>query len=234
MYRNNLTVQENTISERLVHLVDREKLLVIEDVMRSLKQDTLISITDNAYVGLIVHLALAIERIKQGEKIQMDQEFLNQLKLEPEYKTAKKIITALIVRFEIDIPEAEIGYITMHLQGAKLRQYEENSLEASNLQMVMQAKKLIGLVEEATGYELMSNAPLLEGLVTHLRPALYRVQENMGITNPLLQNIRKDYDDLFQIVKGACEEVFHSLELPDEEIGFLVMHFRIGHSRFKR
>ena len=113
-------VQENAISERLLHLVDREKLLVIEDVMRELKNDTLISITDNAYVGLIVHLALAIERIKQGEKIEMNADFLKQLKQEPEYDTARKIITQLVSRFNIDIPEAEIGYITMHLQGAKL------------------------------------------------------------------------------------------------------------------
>ena len=36
-------IQENTISERLLHLVDREKLLIIEDVMRELNHDTLIS-----------------------------------------------------------------------------------------------------------------------------------------------------------------------------------------------
>lgn len=218
-------VQENSISERLLHLVDREKLLVIEDVMRGLKQDTLISITDNAYVGLIVHLALAIERIKQGEKIEMDQDFLKELKQEPEYNTATKIIMELTARFQIDIPEAEIGYITMHLQGAKLRQHEENLLEVPSLQIVIQSKKLIQTVEEATGYDLMNNAALLEGLVTHLRPALYRIQQNMGIANPLLQNIRKDYEDLFHIVEKACEEVFRDLVIPDEEIGFLVMHF---------
>jgi mannitol operon transcriptional antiterminator len=218
-------VQENAISERLLHLVDREKLLVIEDVMRELKNDTLISITDNAYVGLIVHLALAIERIKQGEKIEMNADFLKQLKQEPEYETARKIISQLISRFNIEIPEAEIGYITMHLQGAKLRQNEENLLEVPSFPVVMQAKRLIQNVEEITGYELTNNAPLLEGLVTHLRPALYRIEQNMGITNPLLQSIRKDYKDLFQIVSEACEKVFTNFRIPDEEIGFLVMHF---------
>ena len=53
-------------------------------------------ITDNAYVGLIVHLALAIERIMQGEKIEMDQMYLKQLKQEPEYDIAQKIITKLM------------------------------------------------------------------------------------------------------------------------------------------
>ena len=218
-------VQENSISERLLHLVDREKLLIIEDVMRELKHATLIPITDNAYVGLIVHLALAIERIKQGEKIEMDTEFLKQLKQESEYHIAEKIIMELTSRFQIDIPEAEIGYITMHLQGAKLRQNEENLLEGPSLKIVLQAKKLVRNVEARTGYDLMSNGPLLEGLVTHLRPALYRIQQNMGITNPLLQSVRRDYEDLFQIVIEACEEVFEDLKIPDEEIGFLVMHF---------
>ncbi|QUW22870.1 BglG family transcription antiterminator [Sporosarcina sp. Marseille-Q4063] len=218
-------VQENAISERLLHLVDREKLLVIEDVMRELKNDTLISITDNAYVGLIVHLALAIERIKQGEKIEMNADFLNQLKQEPEYETARKIINQLISRFNIEIPEAEIGYITMHLQGAKLRENEENLPEIPSLPIVMQTKKLIENVEEISGYHLTNNAPLLEGLITHLRPALYRIEQNMGITNPLLQSIRKDYKDLFQIVTEACEKTFLDLKIPDEEIGYLVMHF---------
>ena len=113
----------------------------------------------------------------------------------------------------------------MHLQGAKLRQNEGNLLEASNLQTVMQAKKLIQCVEDITGDDLMNNAPLLEGLVTHLKPAIYRIQQNMGITNPLLQSIRKDYEDLFQIVKDAVGKVFPELQIPDEEIGYLVMHF---------
>ena len=71
----------------------------------------------------------------------------------------------------------------------------------------------------------MSNEALLEGLVTHLKPAIYRVRQNMGITNPLLPSIRKDYEDLFQIIKKADRKSVPGLQIPDEEIGFLVMHF---------
>ena len=137
----------------------------------------------------------------------------------------KKLLKKWQSRFQIDIPEAEIGYITMHLQGAKLRHHKGELLEASNLQTVMQANKLMHIIEEATGFELLNNEPLLEGLVAHLKPAIYRVRQNMGITNPLLPSIRKDYEDLFQLVKEAVEKVFPELQIPDEEIGFLVMHF---------
>ena len=36
-------IQDNSISERLLHLVDREKLLIIEDVMQRIKSSTAIS-----------------------------------------------------------------------------------------------------------------------------------------------------------------------------------------------
>jgi len=219
------TIQKNTVSERLLHLVDQKKLLIIGDVLEELKRLPSLSITANAYVGLLVHLALAIERIMLGEGIQMDQKQLDKLKAEPEFQIAEKVIIQLKSRFEVEIPEAEIGYITMHLQGAKLQQNEGSLLDASNLQTVMQAKKLTQAIQDSTGVDLMGNEALLEGLVTHLKPAIYRIQQDMGITNPLLQSIRKDYEDLFQIVKDAVGKVFPDMKIPDEEIGYLVMHF---------
>ncbi|MFF2753174.1 BglG family transcription antiterminator [Psychrobacillus sp. NPDC058041] len=218
-------IHDDPISERLMHLVDRKKLLKIEDVMKDLYPNLSFSMTDNSYIGLIVHLALAIERILQGENIQIEKMYLKQIALEPEYPIAKKIIDKLMDSFQVDIPEAEVGYITMHLQGAKLRQQDGILHEASNLETYMQAKKLIQLMEKATGYQLMNNESLLEGLVTHLKPAIYRIRQNMGIFNPLLKNIQKDYEELFEQVKVATEIVFPTLIIPDEEIGYLVMHF---------
>ncbi|MEK3978963.1 PRD domain-containing protein [Psychrobacillus sp. FSL K6-2836] len=216
---------EDPISERLMHLVDREKLGMIEEAMKDLYPDFSLSMTDSAYVGLIVHLALAIERILQGENITIDEAYLKQISLEPEYPIAKKIINMLMDRFEVDIPEAEVGYITMHLQGAKLRQQEGVLVEASNLELYRQAKRLIREMEKQTGFHLSDNESLLEGLVTHLKPAIYRIEQNMGIVNPLLEEIQTNYADLFDQVKAAARKVFPKLLVPNEEIGYLVMHF---------
>lgn len=213
------------IAERLMHLVDREKLLMIEEVMKDLQPDLPLSMTDSSYVGLIVHLALAIERILQGENIEMDHSYLKQIASEPEYPIAEKIINKLMERFQVNIPKAEVGYITMHLQGAKLRQQDGALHEASNLELHMQAKKLAQIMETLTGYPLENNSSLLEGLVTHLKPAIYRIRQNMGIFNPLLKDIQKDYEELFEQVKSATKTVFPDLVIPDEEIGYLVMHF---------
>jgi mannitol operon transcriptional antiterminator len=217
--------QGDSISNRLMHLVDRNKLLIIEEEMRDLQQELQISMTDSSYVGLMVHLGLAIERIMLGENIEIDDLYLKQLRQEPEYPMAEKIIDKLKKRFQIDIPNAEVGYITMHLQGAKPRQQEGMLHEASNLEMYMQVKKLVQIMEETSGSSLINNNSLLEGLVTHLKPAIYRITQNMGIFNPLLKDIQRDYEELFEQVRMATEKVFPTLSIPDEEIGYLVMHF---------
>ncbi|MFB5086991.1 BglG family transcription antiterminator [Psychrobacillus sp. PGGUH221] len=216
---------EDPISERLLQLVDREKLGKIEEVVKELYPDFALSMTDSAYVGLIVHLALAIERILQGENITIDSAYLKQIALEPEYPIAKNIINRLMDCFQVDIPEAEVGYIMMHLQGSKLRQQDGGLDAATNIELYRQAKKLIEEMEEQTGFHLSSNKSLLEGLVTHLKPAIHRIEQNMGIVNPLLEEIQSNYSDLFAQVEIAVKKVFPNLPVPKDEIGYLVMHF---------
>ncbi|CAH0345846.1 BglG family transcription antiterminator [Bacillus sp. CECT 9360] len=219
------TKQIDSISERLLGLVEKNKLFIVEKAIEEVNTEISYSMADSAYIGLVVHLALAIERIIQGENINIDQDYLEGLQSVAEYKMAKKIIRKLEKAFNIDIPDAEIGYITMHLQGAKLRHDKEYLLEDSSLQIAIKAKSLIKYVEEQLQIDLLSNASLFQGLVTHLKPALFRVKQNMGIANPLMQKIKQDYGDLFNIVKGGVSKVFLDLIVPDEEIAYLVMHF---------
>lgn len=219
------THQTDSISERLLGLVEKKKLLIVEKTIEEINEELPYSIADSAYIGLVVHLALAIERILQGENINIDQVYLESLQAAPEYKIAEKIVHKLSKVFKVPIPVAEVGYITMHLQGAKLRHDKEYLIEESGLKVAMNAKNLIRFVEDQVNVELTSNVDLFQGLVAHLKPALYRIKQNMGITNPLLQKIQEDYEDLFVIVKEGAEEVFPDLSIPDEEIGYLVMHF---------
>lgn len=215
----------DSISKRLLGLVEKNRMLTVEKAIEEVNEELPYPIADSAYIGLVVHLTLALERILQGENINMDKAFLETLKTVPEFKAAEKITEKLKRAISTYIPEAEIGYITMHLQGAKLRQDKEYVLEESSFQMALKAKSLITFVGQKTGTDLLKNASLLQGLVTHLKPALYRIKQNMGISNPLMPKIKKDYVELFHIVQDAVAAIFPDLQVPDEEIAYLVMHF---------
>jgi mannitol operon transcriptional antiterminator len=215
----------DTITDRLLGLVDKKKLLIIEKQIDQIKGDLPYSIADSAYIGLVVHLALAIERIQQGEEINFDKDYLKSLENTKEFKAAEKIVSGLEDVFCLDISYGEVGYVTMHLMGAKLRTDHEDLFEEASFQVGIVAQKLIRYVSTEINQDLSKNTSLFQGLVAHLRPALYRLKQNMGITNPLLSKIEHDYRDMFSILEQCVEDVFPELHVPKEEIGYLVLHF---------
>ncbi|GAA0322611.1 mannitol operon transcriptional activator MtlR [Bacillus carboniphilus] len=216
---------DDTATDRLLGLVDKKKLLVIEKQIDRIKHELPYEIADSSYIGLVVHLALAIERIQQGEEIRFEEEYLKNLKQSKEFEVARKIVDGLEEVFRIRISYGEIGYITMHLLGAKLRTDQDELLEDTSIQVGVSAQKLIRFVSNKIDVDLTKHVSLFQGLVAHLRPAIYRMKQNMGISNPLLSRIEQDYGELFLIIEEGVREVFPDIHVPSEEVGYLVMHF---------
>lgn len=217
--------QTPTISNRLLGLVDPDKLRVIEKTVEQASTKLPYELADSARVGLVVHLALAMERLQKGDTIQFDRAYFEQLQGTKEYKIAEKIISELETSLEISIPNDEIGYITMHLMGAKLRSDQHVLLEVENTGFAYQVKQLIAYVSKQIHVDMMGNNQLLNDLVTHLKPAIYRINKRMKITNPMIEQIKHDYDDLFHLIAEATSVIFPDLDFPDDEIGFIVLHF---------
>ncbi|GAC91505.1 transcriptional regulator MtlR [Anoxybacillus flavithermus NBRC 109594] len=215
----------NTVTEKLLGLVDKKKLFMIERQIEAMKDDLPFTIADSSYIALVIHLALAIERIMQGEAIHFDAQHLQTISMTKEYETAEKIAKRLEEVFHLVIPKEEIGYITMHLMGAKLRTRRGYMLEEASLEIAMKTQELIRFVSEQIGVDLTDDYPLYEDLIVHLKPALYRIQHHMGITNPLLHKIMEDYSELFHVVQRGVRYVFSDMTVPEEEVGYLVLHF---------
>ncbi|WP_198520806.1 BglG family transcription antiterminator [Alteribacter populi] len=225
----------NTVSERLLHLVDREKLRVVERGVSTIRAELPYSMADTAHIGLVIHLTLAIERIRLGEEIKMEDNYLEKLLETPEFPLAKKLAERLGQQVNLVIPQSEIGYITMHLRGAKLSAEQDVPLEQTNLELAVSAKELVRLVSRKLSTpKLVNDHSLLQGLLSHLHPALYRLREGMKIHNAMVHQIKNDYKHLFDVIKSTLEEVFPDLNIPDEEIGYLVMHFGSAMNKYQR
>lgn len=225
IYERNVQTEQGRVAERLLDMVGENHWSTVEQVLSNMQDQLPQNFADSAYIGLIVHLTLAIERISVGESIDINTDYMENLRETKEFAIAEAIIQKLERVLELSIPEAEIGYITMHLRGAKLRAPVENQLEVERLPVAMKAKALIQEMERLTGEPLGKNHSLYEGLVAHLEPALYRLSENMRIHNPLMESIKENYADLFAKLRQAADTVFTESYLPDAEVGFLVLHF---------
>ncbi|HZH59869.1 MAG TPA: BglG family transcription antiterminator [Metabacillus sp.] len=229
MVRENIerksTNKVDSISERLLGLVQKEKLIIIEDLINKINSRLPYPLADSSYVGLVVHLALAIERIQRGENITIKGDYLKQLKGSKEFVFAEEIAEKLEETFQITIPEDEKGYITMHLRGAKLRFEGKLDIQDENVEIAYLVQRLIEQVEKLTSRELKHDQSLFQGLLAHLQPAVYRLKQGMKITNPLLKEIKRDYQQLFGVVQQAVHAALPFDSVPEEEVGYLVLHF---------
>ncbi|WP_228409502.1 BglG family transcription antiterminator [Radiobacillus deserti] len=229
LIRNNIHLkskqQLDMISNRLLGMVAKEKLYVIEKSVERVRSKLPYELADSAYIGIIVHLALALERLQKGGNIQFDPEYLNEIKETNEFEIARALIKDLEKSLHMHIPEDEIGYITMHLMGAKIRYNDDYVLEESSLDVAYRAKELIQYVGEQLEEDLNHHTRLFNDLVAHLKPTIYRLQQNMTIKNPLLEEIEQDYHSLFHVIEEGVESVFEGIKFPKEEIAYLVLHF---------
>ena len=215
------------IADRLLGLIDEDRLREVEDLTGAAVERLPYAIADGAFVHLCVHFALVVERLLQGEEIEMDEDILQRLRKTDEYGHAQSLAQAIKEEFRIDVPEGEVAYMTMHLRGTKLREDDtlERYFESSDLEVASRVKALIRYVAEQTGVSLAGDSSLYTGLLAHIERSIHRLRENMGIYNPLLAEIKQDYPALFDLVNQGMNKVFMDEKIPEEEVGFVAMHF---------
>lgn len=217
-------VIELSVENKLLKFIDKDIIKSVEKTVGDLEDALDIKLADNAYIGLVVHLSLAIQRIKNNEKISMDEETLKELSKLPEFSMAEKIVKVIEKEFDIDIPKGEIGYITMHLKGAKLRLSSKNEdFNLSNLDIKQVAYHIISAAEKEFG----EDGKLITDLTNHLVPAISRLKMKLNIRNPLLENIKENYSKEFEVCSKACDilKIMTNLyEIPESEIAYITMH----------
>ncbi|PFM81908.1 PTS sugar transporter [Bacillus sp. AFS077874] len=216
---------ENRFSNGLLEIIKLEKLTMIGKMIRDIEQQLPYSLADSAFMTFTIHLSLAIERIIQGEVVKMDQVVLEELSTTKEFNIASQIVNELEEVFKVNIPSAEKAYITMHLLGARQRQEKNDWLEESSTETVVGSKKLINYVSKELEINFEEDQALFEGLITHIEPAIYRIQKKLDANNPLASQIQEDYPAMFKIIQEGLKEAFPKIVFPTEEIAYLVLHF---------
>lgn len=184
-------------------------------------------LADDAITDLGVHAAIMVERLSRGKRMELDEEALERLREADEHGHARSFGAAIEEAFGVEVSGEEVAYVTMHLRGAKLRDDEGLDLRSrdADLETASRVKALVHYVEDETGMPLAGDGSLYSGLLAHTERAVARLRDGMRIYNPLLSEMKEDYPALFDLVENGTKKVFADEDFPEEEIGFLAMHF---------
>ena len=227
-------------------LLNNDILTRVYSVLTNMDEPMLHQLADNALTGLAIHIAIAIDRVRKGAVLEADEKGLEDLASWEGYDLAARILRRMEEEFEITIPGVELSYILLHLRGSKIAYSGTAGDKKSGDDLVMRQmrgmdeEKLLDMIDEmieifnpSISYELKCDEDFVRGLLVHLRPVIVRLFNHMNIFNPILNDIREEYPDVFErcalaakVIERETREVVH-----DEEIGFLAMHFGAAEER---
>lgn len=214
----------------IYNLLDSDILKRVINCVLGLEDERIRSLTENSFAGLILHITIAINRILKSEIIETDYELIQKLKNDEEFQVAKVVTNELEEEFEIQIPQVETAYICLHIEAAK-RQYAGSGKNCQRAGFAQELEvlvdQMIDAYDDKAAYYLKQDEEFVSGLVAHLQPTVIRLKNGMLIGNPLLEEIKQNYADIFQkcqSVKIVLEEHL-GCDVPDTEVGFLAIHF---------
>ncbi|MEG0328001.1 MAG: PRD domain-containing protein [Erysipelothrix sp.] len=221
----------------ILGLLNQETIYNVIDVLEHSSTQIVNRITEHSYIGLVIHLSIAVERIRAKDGILSEKDIPDNYEDEALIKEARIIISDIESRFNVIFPKSEVGYVLMHLKGTRPRnssQITQNQFQ-DNYECVMMVESLISRFSNLTHVDYRHDEILSIGLLAHLKPTLNRIDYGLEIRNPLLEEIKEQYRELFLIVKDTTEILYleNNLRLSDDEIGYLTLHFGAALERQK-
>ncbi|WP_017436986.1 BglG family transcription antiterminator [Saccharococcus caldoxylosilyticus] len=218
------------------------ELALIEKEIRKMDERLEFPLTDQSVISLTVHIAIAIKRIKMGHRIDIHTNQLQELQTKPEYRLAEQLAKQIEQWIAVKIPDEEIGYITLHLLGARLRYDQTNEkkdieqlltkMDNEALQIV---KELIHDISLHTDERLREDKELLIGLTIHIHSTLNRLRNGLAVKNPLLKDIKQMYRYPFEIVLSLIPKVEKKINvpIPEDEVAYIVLHIQAALERIQ-
>ncbi|GLH63977.1 BglG family transcription antiterminator [Parageobacillus sp. G301] len=218
------------------------ELALIEKEIRKMDEWLEFPLTDQSVISLTVHIAIAIKRIKTGHRIDINANQLQELQMKPEYRLAEQLAKQIEQWVAVKIPDEEIGYITLHLLGARLRYDQTNEkkdIEQLLIKMDNEAlqivKELIHDISLHTDERLREDKELLIGLTIHVHSTLNRLRNGLAVKNPLLKDIKQMYRYPFEIVLSLIPKVEKkaNVPIPEDEVAYIVLHIQAALERIQ-
>lgn len=221
----------------ILGLLNQETIYNVIDVLEHSSTNIVNKITEHSYIGLVIHLTIAVERILTGDAMQVKKRHNISFENEVMYHEAKIIVSDIETRFNVKFPKAEVGYVLMHLKGTRPRNHSQSteSHVKNNYDCMLMVESLISRFSSIMGEDFTHDESLSTGLLAHLKPTLNRIEYKLEIRNPLLDEIKEQYSELFEIVKDTSNILYleNNLKLSDDEIGYLTLHFGAALERQK-
>lgn len=230
-------IQKGLNSEKVVEddfVSVQEISEIIEEILKKEKfQLSLIG-----YQNLLVHLAIALSRIKKDCYVPMEPKYLATIENSKEYRVSQCIARNIQQSYGIELPKEEIAYIAIHLAGKQIvsefAEENESSLVVTD-EIWNIVNQIVEHISNVYKFDFTDDIELRMNLARHIAPLLVRLQYQMHAENPLLLDIKTRFPLAFSMAQETVGILMSisGTQPSEDEIGYLALSFALALERKK-
>ena len=215
------------------------------------------SINSVVYQNLLVHIAVAVVRVRAHHYVSGVVEEARSLVGSAAWRVAASITERVGEALDVELPDSEIAYIAIHLAGKRVLFPVEPQAgapecpeadgeaeasrdgaapeppEAVSEESWELADQMIQAVDRAFSLDLGRDIELHMNLARHLGPLMVRLKYRMRLENPLCADIRARYPFAFACALEAAVVLTRACgaEVSDDEAAYLALAFALAMER---
>lgn len=227
VYNNKLKVNIPNISE--------EEVQQMEDIILRYLNKNNVVIADRDINDLLARVVICMSRCKQKHYIEnlAMQKNVRHHNFDIIYGILNEISQAL----DIELNDNEYNYVSIYSGFIIYNFNPENIVIKQDIQLFVQ--QVLEEISIVSGIDFTGQEHVINSLCMHLNILLTRINKNVILKNPLLQQIKSNYAmemNYAIFLAKKIEETYHVI-ISEDELGYLAMYFgavKIKQKNFKR
>lgn len=182
------------------------------------------TVGDENFKVLLFYILIALKRHEEYPiKFLKNMEFLEKSE---ECSKVEKTFS------EYGFSKSEIFNMTEYFLGSHSFGFDA-SFYINWVQIEISMMRLIKEVAKSGYEELEKDMFLLENLINHIKPAIYRAKKGIRLPCEIYDEFKETYPLVLNLVSKAWDKVGIDIKISDDELAYIAMHFQLAMKRIK-
>ncbi|WP_096199684.1 glucose PTS transporter transcription antiterminator GlcT [Bacillus sp. FJAT-45350] len=211
--------------KKLLPFLDEEFIGLMNDIVYFIQSKLENEVGEHIHIALSDHIAFAMKRIKEG--LELQNPFLLETKtLYPEeYRIATDVVKMINEQSKVTLPEAEIGFIALHIHSATSSKSISEVSHHSRL-----IHELITVIEKGLSITIDKEKIDYLRLVRHLTFTIERAktEEKVDQSKKLLDVVQEEYPLCYSVALKVINVIQQGIKTPvdESEAVYLTLHLQ--------
>lgn len=199
----------------------------IEERIHKVENKLSLEYSDTSFKELIIIIMYCFMRMGEYSNFNYSEEYIHEKEQEEEFEA---IQYAFVDKTE---DKKEICYLMKWFKSAKVMSFINDKSDVKMDGNKYLAMRIIEDMEKYTGIDYSNDFDFVNSVVMHFSVAMYRMQNNFKIENPLKEDIKMRLGIIYQITEDVMKKYESEIgvEFPDDEVSYMAMHFGAAFER---